>query len=100
MDHQLGRIALQVTKRGLVYLHLSHFFEVSNEGVPLLRAVLQLVSLARDSPYKVHDCLLVTVEKYLGGVMSEDYFCGGDRTFAVPIELFNCALVLVQLVDG
>ena len=100
MDHQLSWVALHVPKGRLKDLHLRDLLQVGDESFPLLRAMLQSECLVSDRPDEVHDLSLVPIEEHLAGVVREDNLGSWHGTFAVAIELFDRALIGIQLIHS
>ena len=98
MDHQLSWVALHVPKSRLKDFHLRDLLQIGDESFPLLRAMLQSECLVSDRSDKMHDLSLVPIEEHLTGVVREDNLGSWHGTFAVAIELFDRALVGVQLI--
>lgn len=91
-------VALHVPKGRLKDFHLRDLLQVGDESFPLLRAMLQSECLVSDRPDEVHDLSLVPIEEHLAGVVREDNLGSWHGTFAVAIELFDRALIGIQLI--
>ena len=98
MDHQLSWVALHVPKSRLKDFHLRNLLQIGDESLPLLRPVLQSERLVSNRPDKMHDLSLVSIEEHLAGVVREDNLGSWHGTFAVAIELFDRALIGIQLI--